>query len=226
MRRAISLAINRAFAGQGGAVRQRQAGELAVPAAGAVLRPQHPRPASTTWPQAKAQMAQSSVPTGFTTTILIPSGDSDYSTIATILQAELKPLGINAQHPAARPEHRGQRPADAQVRHDADAVDDGHPGPGRAGHLRGGPDRRAPSRSSPTTTTRTVVKDAHLAEQTTTPSARQSLYNTIQTDAAQRRVHGVPLLLALPLRHRRRNVHGFFVTPLGNYHMENVWLSK
>ena len=22
------------------------------------------------------------------------------------------------------------------------------------------------------------------------------------------------------------NVHGFFVTPLGNYHMQNVWLSK
>ena len=22
------------------------------------------------------------------------------------------------------------------------------------------------------------------------------------------------------------NVHGFFVTPLGNMHMENVWLSK
>jgi peptide/nickel transport system substrate-binding protein len=22
------------------------------------------------------------------------------------------------------------------------------------------------------------------------------------------------------------SVHGFFVTPLGNYHLENVWLNK
>jgi len=43
---------------------------------------------------AKAQMAQSSVPHGFSTTILIAAGNSDYLTISTILQAELKPLGI------------------------------------------------------------------------------------------------------------------------------------
>ena len=41
-----------------------------------------------------------------------PSGNSDYLTIATILQSELKPLGINAEDPAARPEHGQHRPAE------------------------------------------------------------------------------------------------------------------
>src|SRR5258708_9394035 len=43
---------------------------------------------------AKAEMAESSVPHGFSTTILIPSGTSDDVTIATIMQSELKQLGI------------------------------------------------------------------------------------------------------------------------------------
>src|SRR5215469_483049 len=37
--------------------------------------------------QAKQEMAQSSVPHGFTTTMLLPSGNSDYATITTIVQA-------------------------------------------------------------------------------------------------------------------------------------------
>ena len=44
---------------------------------------------------AKQQMAESSVPHGFSTTLLTFTGESDYTTIATILQSELKPLGIN-----------------------------------------------------------------------------------------------------------------------------------
>ena len=51
--------------------------------------------------QAKAEMAKSSVPHGFTTSILISAGNSDSKTIATILQSELKPLGIKlTDHPA------------------------------------------------------------------------------------------------------------------------------
>ena len=42
----------------------------------------------------RREMAKSSVPHGFTTTMLIPAGNSDYATIATIMQSELKPLGI------------------------------------------------------------------------------------------------------------------------------------
>src|SRR5256885_15534103 len=44
---------------------------------------------------AKQEMAKSSMPHGFSTTILIDSGDSDARTVATVLQSELKPLGIS-----------------------------------------------------------------------------------------------------------------------------------
>src|SRR5882724_8992740 len=47
--------------------------------------------------QAKQEMAKSTVPHGFSTTVLVPSGNSDYLTIATIVQAELKPLGITVK---------------------------------------------------------------------------------------------------------------------------------
>ena len=63
-------------------------------------------------------MAKSSVPHGFTTTILLPSGNSDYATIATILQSELKPLGINDQDPDARPEHGERELPEREVRHE------------------------------------------------------------------------------------------------------------
>src|ERR1700739_429997 len=43
---------------------------------------------------AKAALAKSSVPHGFTTTLLIASGNPNESTVAQILQAEIQPLGI------------------------------------------------------------------------------------------------------------------------------------
>jgi peptide/nickel transport system substrate-binding protein len=71
----------------------------------------------------------------------------------------------------------------------------------------------------------TVVKDTHQAEQTLSTSARQSLYNTIQADAAADAF--MAFLYYSPYAYATTdNVHGFFVTPLGNYHLENVWLSK
>jgi peptide/nickel transport system substrate-binding protein len=69
------------------------------------------------------------------------------------------------------------------------------------------------------------VKDTHQAEQITTPSARQALYNVIQTDAAQDAFMAFLYYSPYPYV-TTSNVHGFFVTPLGNYHMQDVWLSK
>ena len=71
----------------------------------------------------------------------------------------------------------------------------------------------------------TVVQDVHKAEQITTPSVRQSLYNTVQTDAAKDAFMAFLYYSPYPYV-TGSNVHGFFVTPLGNYHMQDVWLSK
>jgi peptide/nickel transport system substrate-binding protein len=70
-----------------------------------------------------------------------------------------------------------------------------------------------------------VVKDAHLAEQTLSTSKRQALYNYIQSHAAADAF--MAFLYYSPYAYATTSkVHGFFVTPLGNYHMEDVWLSK
>src|ERR1022692_1359394 len=70
-----------------------------------------------------------------------------------------------------------------------------------------------------------VVTDAHMAEQTLSTPARQTLYNYIQDHAASDAF--MAFLYYSPYAYATTStVHSFFVTPLGNYHLENVWLSK
>ena len=70
-----------------------------------------------------------------------------------------------------------------------------------------------------------VVKAVHDAELTTVPSARQADYNTAQSVSAQDAF--LAFLYYSPYQYvETSNVHGFNVTPLGNYHMEDVWLQK
>ena len=139
---------------QGGAVRQRQAGELVHAAAGAVLRPAARRACSTTsprprrsWPSRRSRTA-SSVQHGRRRRRSRAQRDRQ------VIQASLKPLGITVQHQAGRPEHGVLAdPADeVPARHLV--LDDGHRRPGRARDVRGRPEWRARSRSTPATTTR------------------------------------------------------------------------
>ena len=96
VRQAISYAIDRTALVKAVVFGNGQAGQLALPAPSAVLRRQQRRPA-VQHGQAKAALAKSSEPNGFTTTLTVPSGNSDYATIATIVQSELKPLGIKVK---------------------------------------------------------------------------------------------------------------------------------
>ena len=174
--------------------------------------------------QAKQQMAQSSVPHGFSTTMLIAAGNSDYLTIATIVQAELKPLGIKVNIQQLDPNTAN---ADEQsLKYDMtltlwtmDIPD---------------PDELATFAVDPTSGARSfftaynnplVVKDTHAAEKTLNTAKRQQLYNIVQTDAAQDAFMAFLYYSPYPYA-TTSNVHGFYVTPLGNMHMENVWLSK
>src|ERR1022692_1421783 len=174
--------------------------------------------------QAKQQMAQSSVPHGFSTTMLIGAGNSDYLTIATIVQAELKPLGIKVNIQQLDPNTAN---ADEQsLKYDMtltlwtmDIPD---------------PDELATFAVDPTSGARSfftaynnplVVKDTHAAEKTLNTAKRQQFYNIVQTDAAQDAFMAFLYYSPYPYA-TTTNVHGFYVTPLGNMHMENVWLSK
>ena len=70
-----------------------------------------------------------------------------------------------------------------------------------------------------------MVKATHAAEKTLDTAQRQQLYNTVQTKSAQDAFMAFLYYSPYPYA-TTTNVHGFFVTPLGNMHMENVWLSK
>jgi peptide/nickel transport system substrate-binding protein len=174
--------------------------------------------------QAKAQMAQSSAPHGFTTTILIPSGNSDYATISTILQSELKPLGITIKVQTLDPNTTNTNFQDEKYDMSLTLWTMDIPDPDELATF--GLDPKSGAKSFFTSYDNpTVVKDVHSAEQITVPATRQSLYNVVQTDAAQDAFMAFLYYSPYPYV-TSSNVHGFFVTPLGNYHMEDVWLSK
>ena len=173
---------------------------------------------------AKAEMAKSSVPHGFSTDILVPAGNSDYVTIATILQSELKPLGINLKI----------------TEHDPNTVNSDEqtlkydmvltlwtmdiPDPDELATFAVDPNSGAKSFFTAYNNPQ-VVKETHQAETTTDPATRQKYYNFIQAQSAQDAFMAFLYYSPYPYA-TTSNVHGFFVTPLGNMHMENVWLSK
>jgi peptide/nickel transport system substrate-binding protein len=173
---------------------------------------------------AKAEMAKSSVPHGFTTTMLVPSGFSDWSTVATIVQSELKPLGIkvNIQQLDPNTVSTDQQSLKYDMTLTYWTMD--IPDPDELATF--AVDPNAGSKSFFTAYDNpAVVKDTHMAEQTLSTSARQSLYNTIQSQSAADAF--MAFLYYSPYAYATTSsVHGFSVTPLGNYHLENVWLSK
>ena len=173
---------------------------------------------------AKAAMAKSSVPKGFTTTLLVPSGNSDYATIATIVQSELKPLGITVNIQTLDPNTANENFQSGKYDMyfslwTMDIPD---------------PDELATFGLIPTSGSKSfftfysnpaVVKAVKNAEVTTDTAARQADYNTAQQDAASDAF--MAFLYYSPYAYAESsNVHGFDVTPLGNYHMEDVWLSS
>jgi peptide/nickel transport system substrate-binding protein len=174
--------------------------------------------------QAKQELAKSSVPNGFTTTILVGSGNSDDLTIATILQSELKPLGITLKIQQLDPNvvstnQQNLKYDMTQTLWTMDIAD---------------PDELATFGVDPTSGAKsfytaynnpTVVKDTHAAERTLDPAKRQSLYDAIQTNSANDAF--MAFLYYSPYAYATSDkLHGFFVTPLGNYNLANAWLSK
>ena len=173
---------------------------------------------------AKQEMAKSSVPHGFSTTILVSSGFSDYVTIATILQSELKPLGINLKIQQLDPNTANVNQQSLKYDMTLTYWTMDIPDPDELATF--GVDPKSGARSFFTAYNNpTVVKATHDAEQTLSTSARQDLYNTVQSDSASDAF--MAFLYNSPYAYATTSgVHGFYVTPLGNYHLENVWMSK
>ena len=173
---------------------------------------------------AKAEMAKSSVPHGFSTTITIPSGNSDYLTISTLLQAELKPLGINIKISQLDPNTANTDFQDQKYDMALTLWTMDIPDPDELATFAVDPKSGAKSFFT-SYDNPTVVKDTHAAEVTTDPAQRQKLYNVVQADTAADAFMAFLYYSPYPYA-TTSNVHGFYVTPLGNMHMEDVWLSK
>ena len=173
---------------------------------------------------AKQEMAKSSVPHGFSTTMLIPSGNSDYLTIATIAQSELKPLGIkiNIQQLDPNTANTDQQALKYDMTLTLWTMD--IPDPDELATF--AVDPKSGARSFFTDYNNpAVVKDTHQAELTTVAAKRQEFYNFVQKQSAQDAFMAYLYYSPYPYA-ATTNVHGFYVTPLGNMHMEDVWLSK
>jgi peptide/nickel transport system substrate-binding protein len=175
--------------------------------------------------KAKAELAQSAFPKGFDVEMLLGSGDQVSNQIGQILQQAVKPLGINIKF---KTEDQSTAFADEQAMKyelgfsywtmdiaDPDelvtfAVDS--KGGGAHSFFTDWNDQ-------------SVVDLSHQAQRNTDPAKRQELYSQIQAKAADAAF--MAWLYYSPYRYAyRSNVKGFFVYPLGNYHLEDVWIDK
>ena len=114
--------------------------------ANSLLPPQVPyydastrRSDSTTWPRPRRRWPSPACRNGFSTTILVSSGFSDDLTIATDPAVRSSSRWASTSRSSSSTRTRPTRPSSKpRVRHGDDLLDDGHPGPRRAG-------RRSPS---------------------------------------------------------------------------------
>jgi peptide/nickel transport system substrate-binding protein len=173
---------------------------------------------------AKQEMAQSSVPNGFSTTLLLGAGTVDENSIAQILQQELQPLGIKITLNKVDPSDEFTKIQDFDYSlgfsyWTMDIAD---------------PDELVTFAVDPTSGAHSFFTDyknqqvidwTHAAEREFDTSKRTTYYNDIQRQASQDAF--MAYLYWSPYRYATTNkLHGFFVTPLGNYHMEDAWLSS
>lgn len=169
--------------------------------------------------KAKAEMAMSKYPHGFKLNFLT---DSDYSLVAEVVQQELAPLGIKVSISTVPSSDLfvEQQKFNYQLSIDNWTMDISDPSEYATYAL----DGRGGSYSFFTNYNNakmsTLVEDAATS---LTPSKRQAIYNEIQTYADQQ-LPQIPLYYAPLIYGVAKSVHGFTVTPLGNYPLQNVWI--
>jgi peptide/nickel transport system substrate-binding protein len=173
---------------------------------------------------AKKELAASSVPNGFDTTLIIPSGDQSQLTIAQLLQSELKPYKINVKIQQLDPTawHNATETDNYQMSIAAWTMD--IPDPDEWTSFAIDPDGGAHSAFS-WYNNPTVVGLNQQAEKTVDKAQRAAIYNQLQDQVAKDApfafLYYAPYAYALS-----KKLHGFDVTPLGNFPLQAVWKSK
>src|SRR3954466_362129 len=173
--------------------------------------------------KAKAELAQSAYPKGFKVEMLVGSGAQTENQIGQIMQQALKPLGIQITF---RQEDTSTEFSDIQARKyqlgfsywTMDIADPDELVTFAIDSKAGGAESFYTGYENPD-----VVALSHKAQHDEDIDSRAQLYKQIQDMTAQDAFLGY--LYYSPFRYAYRdNVKGFFVYPLGNYHLEDVSL--
>ncbi len=172
---------------------------------------------------ARKEMALSTVPSGFSTTLTISTSNGDYLTVAQIVQAELKLIGITVKIEQLD----GSVVSTKQQALKYDMMFTGWtmdiPDPDElvtfAVSPKGGTQSFYTGYTSPK-----LAAAAAAAAKTLDVAARTKLYAEIQSTAAAD-AFLAPLYYSPYAYASSTKVNGFYVTPLGNYHLEDVWKS-
>jgi peptide/nickel transport system substrate-binding protein len=174
--------------------------------------------------KAKAELAQSSQPNGFKTTLLIRAGDPNQASIAQIMQEELKAIGITMDIKQLDPTANKQ----ARLRSDFDMawsawtmdIPDPDQWTSFAVNPAGGSRSAFTSYNNPE-----VVALNKQAQTETDDTKRAALYAQLQEKAGQDAFLAY-LFYSPYVFASTSKVNGFHVTPLGNYHLEDVYQAK
>lgn len=174
--------------------------------------------------KAKAELAQSSVPSGLKTELLV--GDNPTNTaISEIVQSQLAPLGIDV---SLRLIDEGQfyetlSSFDYEIGYAGWTMDIPDPDEQIAFMLdpeQGGGDSYSTGYNNPE-----MIKLIHAAQQELDQAKRQEIYDQIQALHAAE-VPQIPLVFQQTTFAWVDSVQDFHVNPVGNRHLENVWLKN
>lgn len=170
--------------------------------------------------KAKEELAQSSHPTGLTTTLLIRSGEANHAAVAQIMQDSLKQIGINLviKQLDATANKQARMKSDFDLALSAWTMDIPDPDQWTSFALdpKGGANAAFTFYDNPT-----VLALNEQAQREADQIKRQELYNQIQDEAGQDAA--LIYLYYSPYAYAYTDkVQNFEVTPLGNYHLEDV----
>nr|WP_230208376.1 ABC transporter substrate-binding protein [Microlunatus sp. Gsoil 973] len=173
---------------------------------------------------AKADLARSSVPNGFSTTMTISSGDADALTAAQLVQNALGKIGIKVQLKTLDPSavSAAKHSGDFELGFTYCTTDIIDPDEiiRFGGLYSGGSNALYSQYKNPR-----LDRLANRASTITDQSKRTAIYHQIQE-----RVNAdqpmVPLYYSPALYSYADTVHDFKTLPTGNYDLVNVWLSK
>ena len=173
--------------------------------------------------KAKAEMAMSTVPGGFSTTYLAASGDAADSAVAQILQASLKELGITMTIQNADPSaiHDLQNKLDYEISHSYWTMDIADPD--ELVQFAVIPDSGGKSFNT-NYDSKPVQELAVKAQKTFDSAERQKLYSQLQDKTAQDAFLAPLYYQPFPYA-TTSNVGGFFVAPTGLYDLGKTFLA-